>query len=159
MVLSGSGYVGPKRTGRTWTRTVKAEDRPAHAKILIVDDVPELRNVLAGYLASCGHETSTAADGMEALSVLRSQETHVLVTDFNMRRLDGIGLFKAVYEAGFALKGIVMMSGGQHPQQKEEFDRFIKEFSHPIPFIFMDKPLVADTLCEVIQSMLGATAR
>lgn len=131
------------------------DDRHTHAKILIVDDVPELRNVLAGYLASCGHETSTAADGMEALSVLRSQETHVLVTDFNMPRLDGIGLIKAVYEAGIALKGIVMMSGGQHPRQKEEFERFINEFSHPIPFIFMDKPLVVESLCATIQSMLG----
>jgi two-component system, chemotaxis family, chemotaxis protein CheY len=134
---------------------VKAEDRPAHTKVLIVDDVPELRNVLASFLGSHGYETSTAADGMEALSVLRGQETHVLVTDFNMPRLDGIGLIKAIYEAGIALKGIVMMSGGQRPQQKEEFDRFIREFSHPIPFIFMDKPLVAESLCATIQSMLG----
>ena len=137
---------------------MSADHCAIRAKILVTDDVPELRNILADYLSACGHETTTAANGEEALALLRERRTDILVTDFNMPKLDGIGLIKALYADGIELKGIVLISGGQRPQQKEAFARFVRDYPHPVPFQFLDKPLEAQSLCAVIQTMMASSS-
>ncbi|CAJ1001647.1 DNA-binding response regulator [Brevibacillus aydinogluensis] len=58
--------------------------------MLVVDDDEEIRNLIAIYLQNEGYRVLKAADGMEALEVLKQNEVHLLVLDIMMPRLDGI---------------------------------------------------------------------
>ncbi len=49
-------------------------------KILFVYDIPEIRMGLRGFLEKAGHEVLTARNNEEAIKVLRSRETDVLIS-------------------------------------------------------------------------------
>lgn len=67
-------------------------------KILIVDDNADLRDYISRILNTAGHEIATAADGYEALALIKSFTPDVIVSDVMMPRLDGFGLVKALRE-------------------------------------------------------------
>ncbi len=59
------------------------------AKILVVDDEPNIREVVGLYLRGAGHEVVSATDGEEALRVFGESEPDLVVLDFFMPRWDG----------------------------------------------------------------------
>lgn len=65
-------------------------------RILVVDDDPVTRLMLASALGAGGHDVETAADGVEALAVLRREHAPLLITDWLMPELDGLGLIRAI---------------------------------------------------------------
>lgn len=65
-------------------------------KILIIDDEPEIIEVVAYFLAKKGFEVHSARDGVEALSKLTTQSYDVVVCDYLMPRMDGITLLKTI---------------------------------------------------------------
>ncbi len=71
-------------------------------RVLIVDDDPIALELLKDTLIDSGHEVHCAEDGVAALGVLGRGEFEVVVTDWQMPRLDGIGLCRAVREGGTA---------------------------------------------------------
>jgi CheY-like chemotaxis protein len=58
--------------------------------VLITDDDRDFRLTLADALSRRGFETHLAADGLEALNVIRHGEIHLAVMDVHMPRLDGL---------------------------------------------------------------------
>ena len=65
------------------------------ARILIVDDKPSMRRVLAKALGKPGLDVDTATNGEDALEHMRKCTYDVVVTDLRMPKLDGIGLLRA----------------------------------------------------------------
>lgn len=59
-------------------------------KVLTVDDALTMRKLIAFTLRGAGLEVVEAADGVEALEVLRNQPVDLIITDVNMPRMDGI---------------------------------------------------------------------
>jgi len=59
-------------------------------KILIVDDDPHIRQVLAFALGKAGMQTSEASDGEDALAAVAAQRPDLVVLDINMPRMDGL---------------------------------------------------------------------
>jgi len=64
--------------------------------ILVVDDDPAIREVLAEGLSECGYRCETAEDGRAALDRLRRAPCDLLISDIDMPRLDGVGLLREV---------------------------------------------------------------
>ena len=58
--------------------------------VLIVEDDKEIREGVEIYLKSQGYEVYQAADGLEGLKVIESQEMHLAIVDVMMPRMDGI---------------------------------------------------------------------
>ncbi len=58
--------------------------------VLIVDDDPEIRDVIHVYLRNEGYRVLEAADGLEALDLLKSNLIHLVILDVMMPRMDGI---------------------------------------------------------------------
>lgn len=58
--------------------------------VLIVEDDKEIREGVEIYLKSQGYEVYQAADGLEDLKVIESQEIHLAIVDVMMPRMDGI---------------------------------------------------------------------
>jgi DNA-binding response OmpR family regulator len=60
------------------------------AKILIVDDESNIREVVGLYLRRDGHDIVSAADGEEALAVFRESEPDLVVLDLMLPRIGGL---------------------------------------------------------------------
>lgn len=77
---------------------------PGTTRILIVDDIQSLQDLLRAYLRRLGFSViSEAPDGQEALKMLldaqdRNQPYGLVISDWNMPNMDGIELLKSVRE-------------------------------------------------------------
>jgi DNA-binding response OmpR family regulator len=65
-------------------------------KILAVEDDPVARAILHQALQRLGHEVIDARDGVEALQLLEKEPVRVIVSDWMMPEMDGLGLCRAV---------------------------------------------------------------
>lgn len=67
-------------------------DENADLHILVVDDHPINRRLLADQLTTLGYRVITANDGLDALAVLNSNSIDIVLTDVNMPNMDGYRL-------------------------------------------------------------------
>jgi len=58
-------------------------------KILVVDDEPAIRRVLATRLSKVGYDVVVAADGQEAIEVFHHESPDLIVLDVMLPKLDG----------------------------------------------------------------------
>ena len=66
-------------------------------KILIVDDSQSVRTIARIALRERGYDVLEAANGQEALDKLRASErVHLVISDVNMPKMDGINFLKEV---------------------------------------------------------------
>ena len=68
--------------------------------ILIVDDEAGVRELLGDALRIAGFETSTASDGMSALTAIRNKKPDLLIIDINMPLMDGFELVEMLRSTG-----------------------------------------------------------
>jgi CheY-like chemotaxis protein len=66
------------------------------ARILIVDDEPDVRELFNITLKMAGHVTDTAKHGLEAVDKLASDIPELIVLDLMMPHLDGYGLLNHI---------------------------------------------------------------
>ncbi|HEX5077995.1 MAG TPA: PAS domain S-box protein [Geminicoccaceae bacterium] len=68
------------------------------ARILVVDDEPEIARLLTDILEGDGHETAAASSGREALDWLSGREVDLIISDLRMPDMDGPALYRALAE-------------------------------------------------------------
>jgi two-component system KDP operon response regulator KdpE len=66
------------------------------ARILVVDDEPQILRAVRRGLVQRGYEVDTAGDGVEALEVMREFAPQLLVLDLNLPRMDGLSVCERV---------------------------------------------------------------
>jgi two-component system, NtrC family, response regulator AtoC len=103
------------------------------AKILVVDDELNMRLVLEAMLKKEGYEVATAADGLEALQVLKEEKIAAVATDLRMPRLNGMGLLDRIMRDDPALPVIILTAHGTVANavdalKKGAFDYLTKPF-------------------------------
>lgn len=62
------------------------------AKILTVEDEPELTELIAYHLGRLGYQVATAANGWEAIDCIRRDRPDVILLDLMLPDLDGFGV-------------------------------------------------------------------
>ena len=85
-------------------------------KILVADDEKDIRSVLRLYLEDAGYEVVEAADGLQALEALESQEIDLCLLDIMMPELDGYQVLKRTRETN-DVPIIVVSAKGQDPEK------------------------------------------
>lgn len=82
---------------KTFDQERRVSDRPVKAyRILIVDDDPDVREVLGDMLVLQGHDVIDAASGKIALDMLAKYDFDCVLTDLRMPDMDGPQLFAAI---------------------------------------------------------------
>lgn len=71
--------------------------------ILVVDDHPINRRLLADQLGSLGYQCKTANDGVDALAIMAKYAIDIVLTDVNMPNMDGYCFTRRVREMGCTL--------------------------------------------------------
>ena len=70
------------------------------ASVLVVDDDPSLRSALRRALEMDRYRVSLAADGQQALELIRAEHFDAVVLDVNMPKLDGLEACRRLRDAG-----------------------------------------------------------
>jgi DNA-binding response OmpR family regulator len=79
------------------------------ARVVVVDDEPDLRLLLEDYLGSQGLVVRTAGSGAELDALLQAEPADLLILDVNMPHEDGFAIVARLRAAGNAA-GIVMLT-------------------------------------------------
>ncbi|MCC6203163.1 MAG: chemotaxis protein CheW, partial [Gammaproteobacteria bacterium] len=75
-----------------WFRGVETAIERRKLNVLLVDDSPFFRNMLAPVLQAAGYAVTSAANGREALDAISEATFDVVVTDIEMPEMDGYAL-------------------------------------------------------------------
>ena len=73
-------------------------EAPLLARLLVVDDEPELASLMRDMLEQAGYDVATAESGALALAFLDEARFDAIVSDLRMPDMDGPGLWRAVVE-------------------------------------------------------------
>ena len=120
------------------------EDLETHptATVLVVDDEPAIREVIATLLEDEGYLVRHAKDGLEALDAINGNRIDLIVSDVAMPRLDGASLVRKLRRRGH-LTPVVLMSAVY-----ADVD---------LPGVrFVPKPFEIDRLLGTVASALGS---
>jgi len=81
-------------------------------RILVVDDSPDVRRIVAWALREAGHSVLEAEDGAVALQILESGKADIdlVLTDIKMPRMDGVELGRRIVEGNRRVP-VLYMSG------------------------------------------------
>ena len=86
--------------------------------VLLVDDDADLRDAIREQLESEGYTVVTAADGCEALDMLRAEaRVSLILVDLRMPTMDGRQLIDALRREGIVTP-LVVLSGAVEPQRR-----------------------------------------
>lgn len=85
-------------------------------RVLIVEDEPDLRRVLAAYLTRDGYEVTEAATGPDALALARRDDPDVIVLDLGLPTLDGVEVCRRLRT--FSDAYVVMLTARDSEQAK-----------------------------------------
>ena len=68
-------------------------------RVLVVDDVLQIRQAFGRFLTVAGMASTFAADGVEGLAAARASLPDLVLCDLEMPRMDGVALCAALREA------------------------------------------------------------
>ena len=83
---------------------------PEKNRILVVDDEEALRTVLSTELSSEGYDVNTAADGSEAIDLVKDNNYDLVLLDIKMPNVDGFEVLKFVKGNKPDIK-VIMLTG------------------------------------------------
>ncbi len=136
------------------TTPAPAEAPPviASKSILVVDDEPDIAATLAEMLQGAGHRVEVAADGQNALEMLRHRDYDLIVTDTKMPVLDGLGLYRALEQRFPQLRHrVIFVTGDVLDPDKRDF---LAATGAPC----LAKPFDLDEVLAVVQRILADAA-
>ena len=114
--------------------------------VLIVDDDPRIRNLLAESLSTLGYTTHVAADGREAMDSVRSERIDCVISDIKMPDLDGLTLLHQI-KAELPSLPVIMITGFAFQQHR---DRAMNSGAAG----FITKPFRLEKIEEVLQRVM-----
>jgi DNA-binding NtrC family response regulator len=83
------------------------------ARILIIDDEPNLRSMLRRMLHLAGHQVSEAGNGAEGINLYERDPLDLVITDIFMPKKEGIETIIALHRADPDLPIIAISGGGR----------------------------------------------
>jgi DNA-binding response OmpR family regulator len=125
------------------------------AKILLVDDDPDIRIAIGAVLQSRNYQVITAHDGEEALAKLREEKPDLMILDLMMPRMDGFAVLKELREPQWAeFKGvpIVILTSVREDAGRRRYE--LETAMRMDVDDYVEKPIDPFVLLSRIQSFL-----
>jgi two-component system chemotaxis response regulator CheY len=89
--------------------------------ILIVDDSASVRQVVGITLRGAGYEVIEGVDGSDGLVKLDGRKVHLIISDVNMPKMDGITFVKEVKKlSAYKFTPIIMLTTESKESLKQE---------------------------------------
>lgn len=65
-------------------------------RLLVVEDEPDIRELLMNYLSNEGYHVVSASDGVEAISLFSKETYDLVILDIMMPKIDGFGVCEVI---------------------------------------------------------------
>ena len=118
-------------------------------RILIVEDEPDIQELLCAYLREAGYETAVAGDGVTALSLFQSQPFDLVLLDLMLPKIDGFGVCELIRrQSQVPVLMLTALEGEEH--QLRGFDLNIDDY--------VTKPFSMPVLLQKIRVILRRSA-
>jgi len=112
------------------------------ARILVVDDEPSAVELLTEFLMAKNHTVFSAANGEEALRIVKEERPHLIFLDYLMPKTNGLDVLKKIREIDKEV-GVIMVTAiheeetGRQALKLGAFDFITK----PIDLAYLEKSL------------------
>lgn len=80
------------------------------ARILIVDDEPQIRDMLSRHFRFINYDVTTAANGHETLEHMKSNVYDIVISDISMPEMIGVDLLRKI-KAQYPMVHVIMITG------------------------------------------------
>ena len=123
--------------------------------ILIVDDSLPMRSVVKRTIKAAGYGNSElleAANGQQALELMRNSWIDMVITDYNMPVMNGLDFIRCIKKEDL-LKNIPVVVVSTEGNQSK-----IEEFMDSGAAGYITKPFTAEAIRDVIVNILGETS-
>lgn len=120
-------------------------------RILIVEDEPDARDMLAVLLERDGYHIDTVTNGHEALQRLATQDYDVILSDFWMPGVDGEALYEHIQQGWPHLASRVLFMTADRPVGG------IQATYGGAPVPVLTKPFTPERLRQMIASLITRT--
>ena len=118
------------------------------AKILIIDDDPDVRTLMKHLLQKEGHEVDTVSREKDVFGAIASFSPSLIILDVLLSGADGRKICKEI-KADKALASIPVIMFSAHPGASEKISEYGADD-------FITKPINTDALLEKIGRLAGA---
>jgi two-component system, sensor histidine kinase len=120
----------------------------AGRRILVVDDAPDNRVLVARYLTRVGAEVETASDGAEGAQRALESDYDVVLMDLQMPRVDGFEAMKTLKEKNYSVPVIALTAHAMRGDRERCLEAGFSEH--------VSKPIDAQNLIRIIQNFESA---
>ncbi len=127
----------------------RAESRVC--RILVVDDEPEVAEMLTDILSLSGHQLETARSGHTALELIAKNDYDFILSDLRMPDLDGPGLFQRLKDEHPRLAERIAFITGD--ALGSSVRAFLERSGRP----YLEKPFAPKEVRELVERMIGET--
>lgn len=121
------------------------------ARILVIDDDPDVRRSLRKILTRAGYDVVEAADGTAGVALQHKEPADVIITDIFMPGLDGLQTMRQLKKEGSLVK-VIAVSGGDRTGTID-----LKEHAKLLgAFKVLPKPFEMQDVLNAVKEALGA---
>jgi CheY-like chemotaxis protein len=121
-----------------------------NATILIVDDEPDLRDILTEWFRREGSRVLVAEDGAEALKFIEENQVDVVISDVRMPIMDGIALLRKVKASATYKASVMFISGYTDIEPRDAYDLGVEAV--------IAKPVERKNLMAIVARVLAERA-
>jgi two-component system, chemotaxis family, chemotaxis protein CheY len=119
------------------------------AKVLVVDDSGTMRKIILRSLNALGvTDVVEAGDGSDGLELFKQQQFDIVLTDWNMPRMTGLELLKAIRATGSTLPVILITTEAEKGRVLEAVQAGVSDY--------LVKPFETEGLRQKLQKFVGA---
>ena len=112
--------------------------------VLVIDDNPSIRGMLADALHACGYTVVEAADGQEALDVAQLSRPALILLDLNLPVVSGFSFVDAAQARGVNAP-ILLVTADPRARQVAQGAQVVG---------YLEKPFEMDSLLGAVESAL-----
>ncbi len=118
------------------------------AKVLVVDDEPEITEIVESFLTDAGYKVSVANSGAEAIKRAKEFQPNVILLDIMMPGVDGYDVCQQIKkEPAFANTPVIFLTG---KDREDDMGRSFKAGGD----MYIKKPFSCERLLEIINIVL-----
>jgi len=130
------------------------------AKIIVIDDEEDIRNVLKQVLERAGYDVAVAESGKEGLEMLEQEGADLVITDVIMPGMDGVSLAREIRDKYRDTRILVISGGGNVAPESYEpgaicTTAFLSSAKNAGADRTMTKPFDRQDLMRIITELLG----
>jgi len=135
--------------GSTFTVTLPRTQGSRHGSVLVIDDDPDLLEMMELLLASEQYDVRTARDGEEGLRLMRRQPVDIVILDLQMPRLNGPETLREIRQTWTTMPVILHTAFADSELMKQALT-----YS---PFTLLAKPSSTEQILHTVRKLYRST--